>query len=820
METRDVQVRSLFGNEVQYIIPLFQRHYVWDKEAQWEPLWRDLMEKVDQRFLEHQIQQYTHFTGAIVIQQNLTIAGDVPKYEIIDGQQRLTTFQITLCALRDICKSYKFDDIATEANRFILNQGFSLYESDDDRYKLIPTEFDRASFISLADQRVGSTSGRILETYDYFKNEIGDYVNRDRDKMLALFRSILNDFGFVQILLNQNDQPERIFESLNARAKPLLQFDLLRNNLFLRAREEEDKDVLYKTYWKHFESPYWESEVRVGRSKITLSELFFQHFLTAKLGEEDITPLYSMYQRRCLRDNDSVKYELSDLKRYSEVYHEMTACSPDSEIGREMSFYKIFDIATLHPLLLFLINELGVSGPELSKVLKIMESYTMRRLVCHRQGVRSYTKLICKLIQRLKGNSFDLGYFIKLLSAETAKSTRWPVDSEIKTFLTLAWANQSINPKVIRYVLYRIELMKRKVNPLLETNQLIFDNKLSLEHIMPEKWKEHWSLPLTDDVDNLSDNQIYFKDMFSPEYKRKNKNWETESSEEGLVDGSYQHPFQLAQERSMYLQSIGNLTLVTGKLNSKMSNNPFSDKRVALEENSVLMLNKEVCGHNTWDTNQIRDRGNKLYTIFCKIWPSSDDFAKDVPYTSNPPVDIPLYDEQESDLEKEDLVQEGSKQFYPQQYESPPADLHLSKNHHETVQSQQRDKDMRSKTSESGKVPNDSELLKDTKEAEFTEGSHLKPEVQGKPLSLLQEFTVKGKRISLNAQQVEELKTVYKADKKLNPKAGPGGAVKKVLVQTGIIPPQHTNNAWNAVARIVGHLTPAQKRATKVDPNE
>ena len=95
---------------------------------------------------------------------------------------------------------------------------------------------------------------------------------------------------------------------------------------------------------------------------MTLFELFFQHFLTAKLGEENVTPLYSVYQRSRLIDKNSVEPELAELKRYSVVYHEMTACSPDSEIGREMSFYKIFDIVTLHPLLLFLINELDVSG--------------------------------------------------------------------------------------------------------------------------------------------------------------------------------------------------------------------------------------------------------------------------------------------------------------------------------------------------------------------------------------------------------------------------------------------------------------------------
>ena len=354
MDTTNVQVRSLFGSDRQFVIPLFQRHYVWDREGQWEPLWKDMREKAHQRLSEHQREQFTHFTGAIVIQQKQTRTNEVEKYEIIDGQQRLTTFQIILCALRDVCKLYQldqFEKIEAEADRHVRNQGM-LLDSDDEQYKLVPTEFDRFAFISLVNRRVDKSSGRIRDTYDYFKYEIESYVNRDKDKMLALLRAILNDFGFVEISLDRDDEPEKIFESLNARAKPLLQFDLLRNNLFLRARVEDDRDRLYSEYWKHFEGPYWESEVRVGRSKITLSELFFQHFLTAKLGEEDITPLYSAYQRSHLIGENSIEHELAEFKRYSVVYHEMTACSPHSEIGRKMSFYKIFDIATLHPLLL------------------------------------------------------------------------------------------------------------------------------------------------------------------------------------------------------------------------------------------------------------------------------------------------------------------------------------------------------------------------------------------------------------------------------------------------------------------------------------
>ena len=73
-------------------------------------------------------------------------------------------------------------------------------------------------------------------------------------------------------------------------------------------------DRLYREYWKHFENPYWEDEVRVGRSRITLSELFFQHFLIAKLGKESVTPLFNVYQRNLTR-KQNVKYELSELKK-------------------------------------------------------------------------------------------------------------------------------------------------------------------------------------------------------------------------------------------------------------------------------------------------------------------------------------------------------------------------------------------------------------------------------------------------------------------------------------------------------------------------
>ena len=629
MQTTNVQVNSLFGSDIQYIIPLFQRHYVWEQEEQWRPLWEDIKDKALHRGSQSERQQVTHFTGAIVIQQKQTNVDEVQKYEIIDGQQRLTTFQVVLCALRDICQLYDFERIPSEVERHILNQGTLLDDSDNERYKLIPTEFDRASFISLADRRANDSSGRIRLTYDYFKDEIQVYVNRDRRKALGLFHSILNDFGLVQILLDSEDEPERIFESLNARAKTLLQFDLLRNNLFLRARIEENRDRLYRDYWQHFENPYWEQGVTVARRSITLSERFFQHYLMARLGEVSVSPLFSVYQER-LAQNEGVEQELSALKQYSEIYQEMTDCSPNSEIGQAMSFYNTFGITSLHPFILFVINELRGSGSDLSLVFQILESYIMRRLLCDTSGAKNYNRLFSKLIQRLKGRRFDVGTFLKLLSDEKAPSNWWPSDREVSN--TMRWGG--MDTKANRYILYRIELKKREENQSLENNELGFNNSLSLEHIMPKKWENTWSLPLLADGDPPDDlyplydckERILYKNLFHNEYRENNPEWKTNPLEEGLADESYKSALMVAGFRRVELHSFGNLTLVTGSLNSSLSNRPFSEKKSGLFQNSLLVLNREICEYDTWDIPKIADRTSDLFAYFCSIWPSAESF--------------------------------------------------------------------------------------------------------------------------------------------------------------------------------------------------
>ena len=660
MEVTKFRLTSLFGQTRQYRIPLFQRHYVWDKEDQWRPLWEDIERKSNRRLLQHQVQEFSHFTGSIVVQQQEpTREDEIEKYEIIDGQQRLTTFQIVLCVLRDIAEAHDHDDIANDVNLYIRNAGMLL--SEDERYKLVPTEFDREAFQSLVNGDADFGDNRLHSAYRYFRDEIAGYVNGEKRKTLALFRSILLDFGLVQISLGPGDAPEEIFESINARGRSLLQFDLLRNNLFLRAGA--DRDTFYNQSWAHFETPYWDPEVE---NSGTSSELFLQHFLMAKLGTERVNPEFRAYQRQYrprLQESQGIKYEFSELKRYSDIYQEMTDCKDDSEIGKRMKFYQIFNLTTLHPFILFITREVGLTGNELQRVFDILESYTIRRMLCRygKRGLANYNIFFAELISEFQ-NNFSVENLIARLAEETSNTRRYPTDDEVeptlhtrydehpilfpeteestivfpdnravKAALHGLWVETAgaIRKRLIRYILYRIELHKRGENRFSEPGEVNFD-KLTLEHVMPEKWHATWHLPIADGAILYEDDGVYLRRQPGDDGLLYDELFSGETTRAGLADESYADAFNLALARDHLLQSIGNLTLVVGPLNSSMSNNPFSVRRKALSEHSGLTLNREICRHNNWDVNEIRNRAEKLIADFCKVWRPLDWFKENV----------------------------------------------------------------------------------------------------------------------------------------------------------------------------------------------
>ena len=617
-----VPVHDLFGTRIQFKIPVYQRHYVWTQEDQWEPLWQDILEKIEMNAKVEVDQDRTpHFIGTIVTRQLPRRVGAVPRYDIIDGQQRLTTFQIILSAISDVCSEAQLTDITEQADVFIVNSGLlrmrhdtQEFRDDDEKYKIIPTKVDKSSFDALIDCNFGEIQGTIKESYDFFKRVIKTYMDEyvseiqnlqdPRGRMNYLLDTILKDFKVVQILINAHANSERIFESINARGRAINEFDHLRNNIFLKARVRNmDVQLCYDDYWQHFEDGYWTKKLGADDEEILVSERFLQHFLMAKLGKQNIThrDLFFTYDREyraTLSDDQGVDYELRELQKYSQVYKVICDCQFDSNnsslhsnillksIADRMMFYNNLKISSLHPFLLFIVNELEIKDNELNKVFDLLESYSIRSLLCKKRRNLNFNKFFSEdLISRFTTDSVssELMSYLSTLDSDE----KCPNDDEVKQALSRCGID-TFDRTITRYILYRIELYKEEVDSTLK-DRLEFSKELTREHIMPIKWRENWSLPKSQD------------------------------------------PKIVAKERDLAIQSIGNLTLLSSELNEELGNKSFSEKRGPLLEHSTdLKLTQDIVyismnpiqERETWDVIDIRNREDNLWKCICSdLWP-------------------------------------------------------------------------------------------------------------------------------------------------------------------------------------------------------
>ena len=451
MKLTESNVDYLFSRTNLYRVPLYQRHYVWNKKN-WDQLWTDIKNKSNLR-LENGRSVKTHFTGAIVIQP------DAGKLEIIDGQQRLTTFQIILCAIRDVCKVFNNDttNIEKTAQSRILNDLRRLSRpsrspESDQKYKLLPRAgSDRQTFQCLVASEIAEAEkkdkgGFIFGAYDYFKDEVEGYVTQDHHKLEilldTLIETILKDFVMVQIMVDSDDDPEKIFQTINGTGRALNDFDLLRNDLFLRAGTGTKREELYKKYWQQFdEYEFWRREE--GR----VSDQFLLDFLKAKLGNRfaNHQKLFDQYQEYCkelpekpnlVEYENPVEYEFEQLSRYAQVYQEMHDMDLGSDLGRRMDFYKKFNNEfnltpqLLSSFVLYITNELTMSGSEIDRVFELLESYAVRWMLCNGHGsapVEEINSLFLNVLDRRKSlNLLDLWHLL---------SNQFPGDKEVNSTL-------------------------------------------------------------------------------------------------------------------------------------------------------------------------------------------------------------------------------------------------------------------------------------------------------------------------------------------------------------------------------------------------
>jgi hypothetical protein len=592
-----LQIQKLFGREVHYAVPLYQRPYVWNEAEQWRPLWEDLAPLAE--MVADGKQSRAHFLGASVQEPVAVPSGATEVRRVIDGQQRLTTLQILLKAFRDVAEASGCTNHARAIDKLLRNDDPLITEAPK-RLKLWPTRSDQPDFQAVMDaggpeelkQALGKPGASyplrnhgIANAYLFFHREIMAWLAEGNDgveaRVAGLYGAIRDQLRLVVIDLDDKDDAQAIFETLNARGAPLLSADLVKNFL-LGQLEADAAEEAYRKYWQAFDNDgaFWRGLVGRGHAQRARIETFLQHALTLLTGEVvSAGHLYNAFRDFIDRpDTGSALDILSRIRRLGDIFRRLQEPQPDRRISD--FFYRLhtLDVVTAWPFILALYEQYEGEQDTLRDMLTLLESYLVRRMVC-RLSTRGYNTIFTKLTALIAGDGDGalLAVRSELLEGK-AEVDRFPRDPEFAE----AWSKNKLYENLTRPRLrFLLEAMEEAQRTAFAEDSRVPRN-LTVEHVMPQGWREHWQLS------------------------------------EGAS----------AENRDVAVQTIGNLTLLNGKFNPYQSNRPWIDggqpesgKRANLDQHTVLFMNRELCNHAVWDEPRIRDRAEKLLGSAIKIWP-------------------------------------------------------------------------------------------------------------------------------------------------------------------------------------------------------
>ena len=287
---------------------------------------------------------------------------------------------------------------------------------------------------------------------------------------------------------------------------------------------------------------------------------------------------FERYANQRQEEGDSIHDVARDMREVGDIYRDVEEVRR-ADITKFLERRNVMNVGAVTPLLLWLLSE-DILQATLATCLKALESFLVRRVVCG-YSARSYGDFFVGLIAKLDSSPANEAdrVLIAYLAEQTAQATVWPSDANLRERFVAAPLYHWLTRGRLRMVLTGIEEQLRTERT--ETQKA--PDNLHIEHIMPQSWHANW--PIAD------------------------------TNGEG------------AERRERMIHTIGNLTLVNGRLNSALSNAPWRKKKEALADHSVLFLNKRLVndGPPVWDETAIEERARQLHEKAVKVWPHQGD---------------------------------------------------------------------------------------------------------------------------------------------------------------------------------------------------
>jgi hypothetical protein len=478
-------------------------------------------------------------------------------------------------------------------SKLILNDE-DVIEDSDQAFKIWPTTVDQDAFRAVMRDDADATAfadSPLVQAHEFFTAAAFEWIIEATDldeqgrRIRALSTTLQGLMHLVVIDLDGHDNAQVIFETLNARGTPLLASDLIKN-LVLQAAEHRRLDVqtLYDRFWKDFdERDYWRKDVRQGRLTRSRIDVFLFYWLVMRTSKEVPTQdVFPTFRRYLATKSNEVESVLADLSRCGDTYKCLDELPAHSAEGTFVYRWRVLDAQTFTPIVLWLFDQDQsiLDQAERLRALHAIESYLVRRTIC-RLTTKGYNNLSVDLLTKMTESPSTSGTVLTTYLREQSADARvWPTDDQVADAFVNFPLFSLLTRGRLRMILEALEDAHR--GPKSES-QFVERGSLTIEHVLPQRWQ--------------------------------NDDWP-------LVIGDGDTRESAIAKRERLLHSIGNLTLVTGSLNTPMSNHGWSFKRAELEKHSVLHLYKRILDMDldVWDESAINQRARLLAATADTVW--------------------------------------------------------------------------------------------------------------------------------------------------------------------------------------------------------
>ncbi|EEI86979.1 putative phage DNA packaging protein [Anaerococcus lactolyticus ATCC 51172] len=547
-------IEYMEGSKKRFIIPVYQRNYDW-KIENCKQLYDDLVKVIKNK-------RRSHFFGSLV--SVYEPSGRNTEFLVIDGQQRLTTVSLLLLAMYNLIKFEIVRSRDTLLDKQIYEDFLvDKYQPEETRIKLKPVKNDQKAFGKLFnDVNEYIRESNLTTNYNYFFERI----QKQEISIDELFDAICR-LEIINITLNNEDNPQLIFESLNSTGLDLSEGDKIRN-FILMGLPSKEQDEYYEKYWNRIEE----------FTKYNVSSFVRDYLSVKQLAIPSQKKIYISFKDYVDRQSIETEDLLKDLLAYAKRY-EILLCGGTKNRTLDSSIYRLNRLETtvtrpffLEVLRLYDENKLDIA--DIAEIFLITENYLFRRTICDlpTNALNKIFLILHREITRYEGN--DVGYVEKFKYALLSKKekARFPDDDEFAERFTGRQIYQ-MNSKNKIYIMERLENYST-----LEDKDVyghFDDGTYSIEHIMPQHLIPAWVKAIGEDYEEI---------------------------------------------HKLWLHRIANLTLTA--YNSKYSNSTFEEKKTMKNgfEDSGIRMNTYIAKKDKWTLAELEERNQYLMGRALEIW--------------------------------------------------------------------------------------------------------------------------------------------------------------------------------------------------------